>query len=189
MTPSMIVAARGSTPSDPSPIVSTPADASAATQGGPLAALSDLFNSDFTAATTLATSTLIKDGNGAACWTAFAPLGEVLKAHPSVFTGKLATDIEAKRLAIIAARHLCDNVACNTVFTEEAVMAQKFVSNLPISISVNATPINLFAQACANVPTIQVVAPTATTRRGTNGVSMEMFWLSGSSDRRQFRRL
>ena len=159
MTPAMVMALR-STPSD-LPTVQPSTDATGAAQAGPLAGLADLFASDFSAAETLATNTSIKDGNGAACWTAFAPLGEVLKAHPGVFTGKLATDIEAKRLAIIAARHLCDNVACNVVFTEEAVMAQKFIGNLPISISVNATPINLFAQACANVPTLQLVAPTA----------------------------
>ena len=153
----MFAARAASTPSDAAP--ASAADATAA-QDGPLAALADILASDFASAGTLATSTSIKDGNGAACWAAFAPLGEVLKAHPNVFTGKLATDIEAKRLAIIAARNLCNNVACNTIFTEEAVMEQKFISNLPVTISVNATPVNVFAQACANVPTLQVVAPT-----------------------------
>ncbi len=154
----MFAARAASTPSDAA-TAAVPADATAA-QDGPLAALADILASDFASAGPLATATSIKDGNGAACWAAFAPLGEVLKAHPNVFTGKLATDIEAKRLAIIAARNLCNNVACNTIFTEEAVMAQKFISNLPVTISVNATPVNVFAQACANVPTLQVVAPT-----------------------------
>ena len=95
---------------------------------------------------------------GAACWAAFKPMGEVLKAHPSILTGKLATDIEAKRLAVIAARNLCNNVACNVLFTEEANMAQGFVKNLPISVSVNVTPVNLFAQACAAIPTLQTAA-------------------------------
>jgi len=156
----VILAARGGQ-SAPSDIITPAADAAVVPQGGPLAALSDLFASDFAAAETLATSTSIKDGNGQACWTAFGPFGEVLKAHPNAFTGKLATDLEAQRLAVIAARRLCDNVACNTVFTELAAGVQSVVSSLPISVGVNATPINLFAQACSHVPTVQVVAPAA----------------------------
>jgi hypothetical protein len=156
----VILAARGGQ-SAPSDIIAPAADAAAVPQGGPLAALSDLFASDFAAAATLSTATSIKDGNGQACWTAFGPFGEVLKAHPNAFTGKLATDLEAQRLAVIAARRLCDNVACNTVFTELAAGVQSVVSSLPISVSVNATPINVFAQACSHVPTLQVVAPAA----------------------------
>ena len=138
----------------------TPASANAAKVNaqGPLGDLADLFASDFDAAEKLATSTTIQDPNGAACWAAFKPMGEVLKAHPSILTGKLATDIEAKRLAVIAARNLCNNVACNVLFTEEANMAQGFVKNLPISVSVNVTPVNLFAQACAAIPTLQTAA-------------------------------
>ena len=127
---------------------------------GPLGELNGLFASDFAAAAKLATSTSIKDGNGQACWMAFQPLGEVINAHPEILTGKLATDIEAKRLAVIAARNLCNNVACNTVFTEEANMAQNFVKSLPVSVTINATPVNLFANACAAIPTLQV-APAA----------------------------
>ena len=37
-------------------------------------------------------------------------------------------------------------------------MAQGFVKNLPISVSVNVTPVNLFAQACAAIPTLQTAA-------------------------------
>lgn len=155
----MLVAARSQ--SAPSDVVAPAADVAAVPQGGPLAALSDLFASDFAAAATLSTATSIKDGNGQACWTAFGPFGEVLKAHPNAFTGKLATDLEAQRLAVIAARRLCDNVACNTVFTELAAGVQSVVSSLPISVSVAATPINVFAQACSHVPTVQVVAPAA----------------------------
>ena len=129
---------------------------------GPLSELADLFASDFASAAKLATDTSIKDGNGQACWTAFGPFGELVKAHPHVFSGKLATDIEAQRLTVIAARNLCNNVACSTVFTEAATAVSKVASALPVSINVNITPVNLFAKACANVPDIQVVAPTAT---------------------------
>ena len=132
------------------------ANAAAANSQGPLGALANLFASDFDAAEKLATSTTIQDPNGAACWAAFKPMGEVLKAHPTILTGKLAKDIEAKRLAVIAARALCNNVACNTLFTEEATMAQGFIKNLPVSVSINVTPINLFAQACTAIPTLQV---------------------------------
>ena len=142
------------------PSSTTPGSASTGTDAGPLSDLADLFASDFASAATLATSTSIKDGNGQACWTAFGPFGEIVKAHPHVFSGKLATDIEAQRLEVIAARHLCDNVACQTVFTEAATAVSKLASTLPISINVNITPINLFAKACADVPNIVVVAPT-----------------------------
>jgi hypothetical protein len=126
---------------------------------GPLSDLADLFASDFAAASTLATATSIKDGNGQACWQAFSPFGELIKAHPHVFSGKLATDLEAQRLIVIAARNLCNNVACSTVFTEAATAVSKVTSALPMSINVNITPVNLFAKACADVPTVQVVAP------------------------------
>ena len=141
-------------------IASKPGSASTGTDAGPLSDLADLFASDFASAATLATSTSIKDGNGQACWTAFGPFGELVTAHPHVFSGKLATDIEAQRLEVIAARHLCDNVACQTVFTEAATAVSKLASTLPISINVNITPINLFAKACADVPNIVVVVPT-----------------------------
>ena len=130
---------------------------------GPLSELSGLFASDFAAAAKLSTSTSIQDGNGQACWTAFAPLGEIINAHPEIFTGKLATDIEAKRLAVIAARNLCNNVACGIVFQEEANMVQGFAKNLPpVSVNANFTPINLFVQACQGIPTLQIAPPTPT---------------------------
>lgn len=144
-------------PSPFTPSAPTPAAGDAA---GPLSDLADLFASDFAGAASLATETSIKDGNGQACWTAFGPFGELVKAHPHVFTGKLATDLEAQRLLVMNARKLCDNVACQTVFTEAATAISKVTSVLPVSINVNVTPVNLFAKACADVPNIAVVAPT-----------------------------
>ena len=129
-------------------------------EAGPLGDLSSLFASDFASAAKLATETSIQDGNGQACWQAFGPFGEIIKAHPSAFSGKLATDIEAQRLEVIAARNLCNNVACRTVFVEAATAVSKLASNLPVSINVNVTPVDLFAKACADIPTIEVVAPT-----------------------------
>jgi hypothetical protein len=145
----------------PSPFVPGTNPASGAGDAGPLSDLADLFASDFAGAASLATETSIKDGNGQACWTAFGPFGEIIKAHPKAFTGKLATDIEAQRLEVIAARNLCNNVACRTVFVEAATAVSKLASTLPVSINVNVTPVDLFAKACADVPTIEVVAPTA----------------------------
>jgi len=130
-------------------------------EDGPLSELSSLFASDFASAAKLATDTSIQDGNGQACWTAFGPFGELVKAHPHVFSGKLATDLEAQRLLVMDARKLCDNVACQTVFSEAANAVSKLTSNLPISVNVNITPINLFAKACNNVPNIAVVAPAS----------------------------
>ncbi len=136
-------------------------DTTTAADGGPLSDLADLFKSDFAEAAKLATATSVQDGNGQACWTAFGPFGELVTAHPHVFTGKLATDLEAQRLLVMNARKLCDNTACQTVFSEAANAVSKLASNLPISINVNITPINLFAKACNNVPNIAVVAPVA----------------------------
>ena len=144
----------------PSPFIPSAPTPAAGDAAGPLSDLADLFASDFAGAASLATETSIKDGNGQACWTAFGPFGELVKAHPHVFTGKLATDLEAQRLLVMNARKLCDNVACQTVFTEAATAISKVTSVLPVSINVNVTPVNLFAKACADVPNIAVVAPT-----------------------------
>ena len=126
---------------------------------GPLHELSDIFASDFAGASTLSVETSIKDGNGQACWAAFKPFGELLKAHREAFTGKLATDLEAQRLAVIMARQLCDNTACQTVFTEQAAGIQTLLQAVPVSVGVNFTPVNVFAQACAHVPNVALVAP------------------------------
>ncbi len=131
--------------------------------GGPLSDLADLFKSDFAEAAKLATATSVQDGNGQICWTAFGPFGELVTQHPHVFSGKLATDLEAQRLLVMNARKLCDNTACQTVFSEAANAVSKLASNLPISVNVNVTPVNLFAKACNNVPNIAVVAPAAAT--------------------------
>lgn len=143
----------------------------AAAANGPLAELAELFASDFASAVALATATSIQDGNGQACWKAFSPFGELVKAHPNVFSGKLATDLEAQRLIVIAARNLCNNVACSTVFTELATAVSKITTALPLSINVNVTPVNVFAKACADVPTIQVIAPTFTAGTPSDGAT------------------
>lgn len=172
VAPQARAASSSATPNVSGPLIIDPlhlnsAAASAAAKdddsgaGGPLSDLASLFASDFASAATLATATSIKDGNGQACWTAFGPFGELVKAHPHVFSGKLATDLEAQRLLVMNARKLCDNVACQTVFTEAATAVSKVTSALPVSVNVNVTPINLFAKACADVPNIAVVAPSA----------------------------
>lgn len=137
-----------------------PAGTATVAPNAPLSGLADLFASDFTAAETLATATSIQDGNGQACWAAFKPFGDVIQAHPDAFTGKLATDLEAQRLTVIAARNLCDNSACRAVFEDLADATSSIQSSLPITIGINVTPVNLFSQACAHIPSIKVVAPT-----------------------------
>lgn len=71
---------------------------------------------DLTAAETLAIQTPgVQDWTGYACWKAAENFSAVLKAHPVPLTLKAASDAEALRLAVSAAKTLCQTSACQTV--------------------------------------------------------------------------
>jgi hypothetical protein len=130
---------------------------------GPLATLASQFAGDAAKATALATSIPgLIDGNGAACWQSGATLGAVMTAHPNLLTGNAMEDLEALRLATAAARQICNNPACGTVFEELATGIKTMNGALPISV--NLPTQNIFVDACLHIPTIAMVpapAPTA----------------------------
>lgn len=124
-----------------------------ATSSSPLVAIANWFSGDAQSAVALAYQfPSLPDGNGAACWTAGAQLGAIMKAHPSLLTGKAMTDIQALRLAVMAARQICNNQACQTVAAESASALKKVVQALPVNVKLPTQ--NAFIDACDDIPTL-----------------------------------
>lgn len=110
-------------------------------------------------AITLSTSiTGLADPVGNACWTQFGPLGELIKAHPLLVSGKAAADIEALRLAAIGLNQICANPNCGQMFVD--------ATNAASAIGGNALNVSL-QSLCSKVPVIgtsavpTAIAPTA----------------------------
>jgi hypothetical protein len=125
----------------------------------PFKDLSDFINSDMAAAATLAVQIPeLQDNIGKSCWTAFGQFSAVVKAHPLPLTLHAATDLEAFRLAAMAANNICHNASCSQIFTDLANSIQKAA---PINFGI---PIPSLASLCANVPqvtsTMEVAVPT-----------------------------
>jgi hypothetical protein len=112
---------------------------------GLLSKFSTLFQSDFASAAKLAGEIPgLPDGVGQRCWSnGWGPVGQVIAAHPTPLTGKLATDAEARRLLVIALGNLCSNTDCTQVFAEEA--------NATAALTLGV-PIPSFNALCAKVP-------------------------------------
>jgi hypothetical protein len=102
----------------------------------------------------------VQDGNGYVCATAWQPLASIIKRHPSILSGQIADDLEGARLVIGAFGQICKVQACQTVASDEAAIAAKALSTLPVSINLPA-PINIFAKTCNDLPNIVLVPPPA----------------------------
>ena len=114
--------------------------------------LADFINSDAAAAAQLATAIPdLQDGHGQQCFMAMGQFTAVLKAHPIPLTLHAATDLEAFRLAAMAANNLCHNASCNQVFTDLANSIQKAA---PINIGI---PIPSLSSLCAYTPQVTVI--------------------------------
>ena len=138
----------------------TPANGSAVKADDSIfARIASLATQDFTnaAAESIAEPT-VQDGNGYVCATAWQPLANIIKRHPNILTGQIADDIEARRLVIGAFGKICKVEACRTVASDEAAIAAKAASVLPVSLNLPA-PINIFAKTCNDLPNIDLVAP------------------------------
>lgn len=108
-------------------------------------------DNDLDAAITLSTSIPgMEDGNGHDCWVVSRGLGDVVRKHPLVLTAKAATDIQALRLAVVAARRICDASSCQKVSLDAAT----FVGTLGVGIAINP-----LTSICTKVPNIALVAP------------------------------
>jgi len=95
----------------------------------------------------------LEDTVGAACWRSFDQLSQVLKLHPLPLTLKVATDIEAARLAAMALNQVCTNPNCGQMWTDaENTAAALSITPMPFSIT----------SLCAKIPAIGQAAAAAT---------------------------
>src|ERR1017187_4508818 len=102
----------------------------------------------------------LQDPVGNACWQQFGPLGELIKAHPLVVSGKAAADLEALRLAAIGLNQICANPNCGQMFVD-ATNAASAIGGNPLNVSLQSL--------CSKVPVIGTSA-VPTTNAPTAGV-------------------
>lgn len=122
--------------------------------------IADLINADTGDAVQLATQIpTLQDGNGQACWIQLQSFAAVIKAHPIPLTLKLASDIEALRLATMAVNQMCANTHCTQVFAD--------LTNTIQSAAPAPLPIPSLNSLCSKVPQIPVVPPTQTAATAT----------------------
>jgi hypothetical protein len=118
--------------------------------------VANFIGQDNTAAIALATEIpSIQDGNGQQCWISMQSFAAVFKAHPIPLTLKVASDLEALRLAQIAANQMCANPACTVVFSD---LVNTVAQVSPINIVVPS-----LTQLCSKVPQIALTKPVTYT--------------------------
>lgn len=109
-----------------------------------LKALSQWGADDIAAAEALSSSIPnLSDDVGKACWQQFAAMGAIVKQHPLPLTFKLASDIEAGRLFLMALKNVCKNPQCTQVFADLSNQVGAF-SPIPVGLS--------FTSICAKIP-------------------------------------
>lgn len=122
----------------------------------PFQDLANFIGEDNTQAVGLSTAIpSLQDGNGQQCWIAMQSFAAIFKAHPIPVTLKIASDIEALRLAEMAANKICGNSACTQVFAD--------LTNTVQAASPVTVPIPSLNSLCSKVPQIAVVAPVTVT--------------------------
>ena len=140
----------------PTPASANAAAAKSSSGSSVIDDVANFINGDVVGAAKMAAEPPNVDGNGYACWTAGQPLSAQIKEHPLLFTLHGATDIEAQRKLVKAARDVCDNLACQQVSTDLAIGIQQVISSLPISIN-GPLNINVFQSACLKIPHLAFV--------------------------------
>jgi hypothetical protein len=103
----------------------------------------------------------IQDPVGGACWKSFDGLSQVMKAHPVPLTLKVATDLEAARLAAIALNQVCVNPNCTQMWADVSNVVNAF-SLAPMSVSLQALCSKVPAIGTLAVPAVTPVTPTPT---------------------------
>ena len=91
----------------------------------------------------------LQDPVGNACWTQLAPVQQLIKLHPLPATLKIASDLEALRLAAIAMNQICANPNCGQMFLD--------LTNAASALSPVPLPMSL-ASICSKVAVIGTVA-------------------------------
>lgn len=120
----------------------------------PFTDLANFINSDAIAAAQLAIAIPeLQDGHGQQCWLAMGQFTAVLKAHPIPLTLRAMDDLEALRLAAMAANNICKNASCTQVFADLANGIQQVA---PVSLGI---PIPSLNALCSKVPVVTVVPP------------------------------
>lgn len=118
----------------------------------PFTDLANFINSDALAAAKLAIAIPeLQDGHGQQCWLAMGQFTAVLKAHPIPLTLNAMDDLQALRLAAMAANNVCRNASCTQVFSDLANGIQKVA---PINLGI---PIPSLNSLCSQVPVVTVV--------------------------------
>ena len=79
----------------------------------------------------------------------------VVKAHPVPITLKIATDLEALRLSMMAANNLCANPHCTQVFADLSNGVQQLA---PTNVSIAIPSLN---SICSKVPQIALAPPVS----------------------------
>jgi hypothetical protein len=96
----------------------------------------------------------LQDTVGAACWASFDNLSQLFKQHPLPLTLKVATDIEAARLAVMALNQVCTNPNCGQMWTD--------AENVAAALSITPMPMSM-TSLCSKIPAIGTLNAAATT--------------------------
>ena len=91
----------------------------------------------------------LQDPVGNACWSQLAPVQQLIKVHPLPVTLKIASDLEALRLAAIAMNQICANPNCGQMFLD--------LQNAAGALSPVPLPMSL-ASICSKVAVIGTTA-------------------------------
>ena len=85
----------------------------------------------------------LQDPVGKACWDTFASMGALIKAHPLPATLKLASDIQAARLFLMAVKKVCQKPECSQVWND--------LQNQVAALAPIPAPVSL-SSICAKIP-------------------------------------
>lgn len=151
---------QGSNEASQSQVGGTSSDKLAQILAKPFNDLADFINTDAADAATLATAIPgLQDGHGQQCWMAMGQFTAVIKAHPIPLTLHAATDLEAFRLANMAANNLCSNVHCTQVFSDLSNAVQQVAGQIGGAIVTGGLQIPSLNSLCSKVPQVIVAAP------------------------------
>lgn len=101
----------------------------------------------------------LQDPVGSACWSQLAPVQALIKAHPLPVTLKVASDIEALRLAALAMNQVCANPNCGQMFLD-ATNAAAAISSVPIPVTLTSLCSKVPVMGTTVVP-VNTISPAA----------------------------
>ena len=131
----------------------------AAALAKPFQDLASFINSDAQAAVELSTAISgLEDGHGQQCWMAMGTFTAVLVAHPIPVTLHAMTDLEAFRLANMAANQLCANVHCTQVFSDLSNAVTSVGAQVGGAVT-SGLQIPSLNSLCSKIPQVTVVVP------------------------------